>query len=58
MLGIDEKIRRVNPNDERMNIPADPKHYWRYRMHLTLESLLTQKAFNEELAGMVQSSGR
>jgi len=58
LLGIDEKIRRVNPNDERINIPADPKHYWRYRMHLTLESLLTQKAFNEELAGMVQSSGR
>ena len=58
ILGIDEKIRRVNPNDERINIPADPKHYWRYRMHLSLENLITQKAFNDDFAGLVKASGR
>ena len=58
ILGISEKLRRVNPTDERINIPADPKHYWRYRMHLTLENLLTQSAFNEELLGYVKASGR
>jgi len=24
-----------NPHDERINVPANPHHYWRYRMHLT-----------------------
>ncbi|MER3499240.1 MAG: 4-alpha-glucanotransferase [Chitinophagaceae bacterium] len=58
ILGMDEKLRRENPHEERINIPANPKHYWRYRMHLNLEDLLKQKEFNEELKGYVQHSGR
>ncbi|HVG12628.1 MAG TPA: 4-alpha-glucanotransferase, partial [Flavisolibacter sp.] len=40
LLGMSETLRRQDPNEERINIPADPAHYWRYRMHLTLEQLL------------------
>ncbi|GAC1398261.1 MAG: 4-alpha-glucanotransferase [Sediminibacterium sp.] len=58
LLGTDETLRRLNPNEERINIPADPKHYWQYRMHLTLESLLKMTSFNEELLGYVTGSGR
>jgi 4-alpha-glucanotransferase len=58
ILGMNEKIRRENPNEERINIPAIPQYYWRYRMHLTLEELLKQKEFNEELKGYVEHSGR
>jgi len=58
ILGMSEKLRRENPHEERINIPANPKHYWRYRMHLTLEELLKQKDFNEELKGYVVHSGR
>ena len=58
ILGMSENLRRDNPNEERINQPADPKHYWRYRMHLTLEELLKQKDFNEELRGYVVHSGR
>ncbi|HEV8284989.1 MAG TPA: 4-alpha-glucanotransferase [Chitinophagaceae bacterium] len=58
ILGMNEKIRRENPNEERINVPANPKHYWRYRMHLTLEELLKQKEFNEELKGYVVHSSR
>jgi 4-alpha-glucanotransferase len=58
LLGMNEKIRRENPHEERINIPANPQHYWRYRMHLTLEDLLKQKDFNEELKGYVVHSGR
>ena len=58
ILGMDEKIRRQDPHEERINIPANPKHYWRYRMHLTLEELLKQKTFNGELKGYVAHSGR
>ncbi|MBC7628614.1 MAG: hypothetical protein H7254_15135, partial [Ferruginibacter sp.] len=57
-LGINEVLRRENPNDERINIPADPKHYWRYRMHISLETLLQEINFNEELKSYVVASGR
>ncbi|MBS1915941.1 MAG: 4-alpha-glucanotransferase [Bacteroidetes bacterium] len=58
LLGMDEELRRENPHDERINIPADPKNYWRYRMHISLEDLLKQKSFNEELKTLVEMSGR
>jgi len=58
LLGMSETIRRENPHDERINIPADPKNYWRYRMHIYLEDLIKEKDFNEELKSYVHSSGR
>ncbi len=58
ILGMSEKLRRENPNDERINIPADPKHYWRYRMHLYMEDLLNEEEFNNELKGYISHSGR
>ncbi len=58
LLGMSETIRRENPHDERINIPANPKHYWRYRMHLTLEDLLKKKSFNTELEEYIVASGR
>ena len=58
LLGIDAALRRQNPQEERINIPADPKHYWRYRMHLTLESLIKESGFTGELAGYIKQSGR
>ncbi|HPI08057.1 MAG TPA: 4-alpha-glucanotransferase [Saprospiraceae bacterium] len=58
LLGSDEKLRRENPNDERINIPAVAKHYWRYRMHLSLEALLAAEKFNADLGRMVTETGR
>jgi len=58
IMGMSEIFRRENPHDERINIPADPHHYWRYRMHLSLEELMKEKDFNEELKGYVTASGR
>ncbi|HTS42986.1 MAG TPA: 4-alpha-glucanotransferase [Puia sp.] len=58
LLGMDGNIRRENPHDERINIPANSKHYWKYRMHILLEDLLKEKSFNEELKEYVHASGR
>lgn len=58
LMGMNEKIRRENFADERINIPANPKHYWRYRMHITLEQLIKEKEFNTELAEYIDASGR
>jgi 4-alpha-glucanotransferase len=58
LLGMDETLRRNDPHEERINIPADPKHYWRYRMHITLEQLIKEKTFNLELQEYISNSGR
>ena len=58
ILGMNETLRREDPLDERINNPANPKHYWQYRMHISLEELIDQKEFNEELKGYVVHSGR
>ena len=47
-----------NPADERINVPAIPRYYWRYRMHCTLESLIGATAFNQHVKGMVDMAGR
>ncbi len=58
LLGISEKLRREDPKEERINQPADPDHYWKYRMHLTLEELIRQKYFNKDLKTLITQSGR
>ena len=47
-----------DPVDERINVPAIPRYYWRYRMHCTLESLIDNEGLNAHLRGMVEASGR
>ena len=57
-LSIDEKLRLPDANAERINIPANPRHYWRYRMHLTIEQLLKCDDFNDEIKTLITQSGR
>lgn len=58
LLGMDQRLRRANPDDERINVPANPKNYWRYRLHLTLEQLLKERAFNDNLRAMLHDAKR
>lgn len=58
LLGMSEKLRRANPHEERINQPANPRHYWRYRMHLSLEDLIKESDFNAELKDYLTNSGR
>jgi len=58
LLGSDENLRLENPNEERINIPADPNHYWQYRMHISLEELNSEKDFNSNFATAISKSGR
>ena len=57
-LSIDEKLRLPDENAERINIPANPRHYWRYRMHLTIEQLLKADELNNEISTLIVQSGR
>lgn len=58
LLAMDGQLRRENPLDERINVPANPQHYWRYRLHLSLEELMAAKDFNSQLKEMLEHSGR
>ena len=57
-MAIDEQLRLKDPNAERINIPANPKHYWRYRMHVSIEELMSNRSFTENVKELVLQSGR
>lgn len=57
-MAMDERLRRDNPDDERINIPSNRDHMWNYRMHITLEQLMEERALNEALRTMISDSGR
>ena len=57
-LSIDEKLRLADQNAERINIPANPKHYWRYRMHVKIEDLINNIDFKENITELINQSGR
>ncbi len=57
-LAMDETLRLPDADAERINIPANPRHYWRYRMHLTIEQLLKEDDFNNEIKTLITQSGR
>lgn len=58
ILAVDPTIRRANPFDERINEPSNPQHYWRYRLHLSLEELGQQTSLNRWIRDMLVKSGR
>lgn len=57
-MAIDEQIRLDDVDAERINIPSSPRHYWQYRMHLTIEDLMDAYEFNNLVREMVTSCGR
>lgn len=57
-LSMDETLRATDLDSERINIPSNPKHYWRYRMHLTIERLLDETAYNDKVRTLINRSGR
>ncbi|HON18657.1 MAG TPA: 4-alpha-glucanotransferase [Salinivirgaceae bacterium] len=58
LLGMSDKLRYPDAREERINQPANPTHYWRYRMHIALEDLILETEFNNFLREMIQKSGR
>ena len=57
-LSIFPELRKENPNSERINIPSNPKHYWRYRMHLNIEEMNSNKNLVSTLKTLILDSGR
>ena len=57
-LSIDEAVRFGQIETERINVPANPKNYWGYRMHLTLEELITNTELSSRIRQLITESGR
>lgn len=57
-LAIDERLRLPDANGERINIPANPRHYWRYRMHCNIEDLMADETWTSAVATLVRQGGR
>lgn len=57
-LSIDDAVRNPDVDGERINVPANPKHYWRYRIHLPLEELIENKQLNDKIIRLIDSCGR
>ena len=58
LMAMDGGLRRLVPEEERINVPANPEHFWKYRFHMTIEDLLNENGFNGMLREIVDQSGR
>lgn len=57
-FAMDDAVKRKDIEAERINIPGNSNHYWRYRMHITLEKLLQADTLNRKISKMIADSGR
>ena len=53
-FALDEKLRLPDADAERINIPANPRQYWRYRMHINIEDLIADKEYNDAIKELVK----
>lgn len=57
-MAIADTLRLADANAERINIPANPHHYWRYRMHIAIEDLMDNTDFKTNISELILQSGR
>nr|GMC90260.1 4-alpha-glucanotransferase DPE2-like isoform X1 [Ipomoea batatas] len=58
LLALKEDYATRPAVEETINDPTNPRHYWRYRMHVTMESLLNDKSLISIIKGLIRGSGR
>lgn len=58
ILALREVYAQRPAKEESINDPTNPRHYWRFRVHVTLELLLNDMELLSEVNELVESSGR
>lgn len=58
LLGMDGTLRSPDVDGERINVPAIVNYYWRYRMHIPLETLVRADDFIAKVKNLIDESGR
>jgi 4-alpha-glucanotransferase len=51
-MAIDGDVRLKDQHADRINVPANPRHFWNWRMHLTLEELMRCDKLNAKIKGL------
>jgi 4-alpha-glucanotransferase len=57
-LSLDARLRHPDADSERINIPSNPRHYWRYRMHLTIDELMKAEDLNGKIRQLITENNR
>ncbi|KAK7377996.1 hypothetical protein VNO80_03432 [Phaseolus coccineus] len=58
LLALEEEYTTRPATEETINDPTNPKHYWRYRVHVSLESLIKDVELQTTIKDLVRWSGR
>ena len=58
IIGMSKSLPQRDPDEETINIPSNPEHYWRYRMHITIEDLAKDEELHQCLKQYMLTSGR
>ncbi len=57
-MSIDGELRLKDDSRERINVPANPRNYWRYRMHMSVEQLMQADGLNQHIYRLIKEAGR
>jgi 4-alpha-glucanotransferase len=57
-LAMSERLRLEDAEAERINVPANPRHYWRYRMHINIEDLMDDEKWMDGVRELIRQCGR
>ena len=57
-FALEPSLRVKNVEQERINVPANPRNYWKYRMHVPIETLMKSRKLKSLIASMLEQTGR
>ncbi|CAH9105324.1 unnamed protein product [Cuscuta epithymum] len=58
LLALNEDYTTRPAFEETINDPTNPRHYWRYRVHVTMESLIKDESLISIIKDLIRGSGR
>ena len=58
LLPLSTQLPDCPPRQQQINDPTNPQHYWRYRLHVTLEEIAADDGLRCLLSDMLQASMR
>ncbi len=58
LLACSGELAGADPAAERINDPANVNNYWNYRMHIPLEDIIADTAYNTMISNMLKAGNR
>lgn len=58
LLPLSQRLPSRPATEEQINEPSNPRHYWRYRLHVRLEQVAADTDLRCLLADMLQAAQR